>query len=227
MGYNFFALMILQLLTINHFKQYLFTINSKMMQKVFHKRNLPHFHHSDGIYFITYRLINSISQKVINELKVEYRSPKKNETEKFRRMLQKYDKALDSGELGEKHLNNPKILDVCKLTLHYPDGKDYRLICYTIMPNHIHLLFELLPKNKGISKIMQSIKRISALESNKILNREGSFWQDESYDRLVRDDIELYFIIKYILQNPVDAGLVKNWSDWKHTYCHPHYQVLN
>ena len=75
------------------------------------------------------------------------------------------------------------------------------------MPNHIHLVFELLSKNKSVSKIMQSIKRISARKSNVILHRKGKFWQDESYDRLVRDDKELYFVIKYVLMNPVNARL--------------------
>jgi len=94
------------------------------------------------------------------------------------------------------------------------------------MPNHIHIVFELIEGNRGISKIMQSIKRISARKSNQILNRTGKFWQDESYDRLVRDDKELYFIIQYVLMNPVNAGFVDNWSDWKHTFCKPEYVVL-
>jgi REP element-mobilizing transposase RayT len=133
---------------------------------------------------------------------------------------------LDGGIYGVKYLNNPKIADICKYTLHYPDKKNYNLICYCIMPNHIHLVFELLHKNKGISKIMQSIKRVSARKSNLILNRKGKFWQDESYDRLVRDDKELYFIIKYVLMNPVNAGLTNDWSNWKHLYCRPEYIVL-
>lgn len=92
--------------------------------------------------------------------------------------------------------------------------------------NHIHLVFELLPPNKGISKIMQSIKGVSAKESNIILNRTGKFWQDESYDRWIRTDIELYFITRYVLLNPVNAALVTNWHDWEYTYCHPQYLVL-
>jgi hypothetical protein len=73
---------------------------------------------------------------------------------------------------------------------------------------------------------MQSIKRISGRKCNLVLNRNGKFWQDESYDRLVRDDKELYFIIQYVLMNPVNAGLVENWNDWKYTYCQPNYVVL-
>jgi len=94
------------------------------------------------------------------------------------------------------------------------------------MPNHIHLVFKLLSENKSISRIMQSIKRTSARKSNMILNRAGKFWQDESYDRLVRDDKELYFIIKYVLMNPVNAGLTNNWNSWEYSYCDPNYLVL-
>lgn len=81
------------------------------------------------------------------------------------------------------------------------------------MPNHFHLVFELLKNNKGISKIMQSIKRISARECNKYLIRSSVFWHDESFDRWVRDEKELYFVIRYVLLNPVNAGLIKNWDE--------------
>ena len=73
---------------------------------------------------------------------------------------------------------------------------------------------------------MQSIKRISARDCNKYLNRSSAFWQDESFDRWVRDEKELYFVIKYVLLNPVNAGLVKNWDEWKYSYCNPNYLIL-
>jgi len=71
---------------------------------------------------------------------------------------------------------------------------------------------------------MQSIKRISAKESNKYLGREGAFWLSESYDRLVRDEKELFFTIVYVVNNPVKAGLCKTPEEWKHTYLHPDYK---
>ncbi len=197
-----------------------------MLKKSFHHRNLPHLYFNEGIYFITYRLANSLPSQKVAEIKNYISNSNQHEDVKFRRLLKKYDAILDSGQYGNKHLANPEIAEICKQSLHYPDGKEYKLICYCIMPNHIHLVFELLEKNKGVSKIMQSIKRISARKSNLILNRTGKFWQDESYDRLVRDDKELYFLIKYVLMNPVGAGLVKNWNVWKHTYIRPGYEVL-
>jgi REP element-mobilizing transposase RayT len=193
------------------------------MDKHFHRRNLPHLYFNDGIYFITSRLINSIPHEKLEQLKNE---TKNISGEKQKRLFKKYDVLMDSGEYGEKYLKNPKCAEIVKDTLHYPDGKEYKLICYCIMPNHFHMVFELLQNNKGISKIMQSIKRISARDCNKILSRSGAFWQDESFDRWVRDEKELYFVIRYILLNPVTAGLVSDWKDWKYTYCHPDYLIL-
>jgi len=65
---------------------------------------------------------------------------------------------------------------------------------------------------------MKSIKGISAREANKILGRKGSFWQSESFDHIVRDEDELNRIVKYVIYNPVKAGLVEKWQDWEHTY---------
>jgi REP element-mobilizing transposase RayT len=189
----------------------------------FHRRNLPHLYFSEGIYFITARLYNSIPFEKLEQLKL---NSSNSLDEKAKRIFQKYDKLLDSGDFGAKYLFNSECAEIVKYCLHYPDNKEYKLICYCIMPNHFHLVFELLSGNKGISKIMQSIKRKSSRECNKILNREGKFWQDESFDRWVRDDKELYFIIRYVLLNPVNAGLVDHWNDWKHTYCNINYLVI-
>ena len=65
---------------------------------------------------------------------------------------------------------------------------------------------------------MKSVKGISAREANKILNRKGSFWQSESYDHIVRNEEELERIIKYVIYNPVKAGLVDKWEDWENNY---------
>ncbi len=210
------------------YKNHKLVAKKVFMSQTFHRRNLPHLYDTEGRYFITYRLKNSIPQKMIKEIHETYSKNEKDKLAylKFSRMIDKYENALSSGEYGIDYLKNVKVALACKNTLHYPDGKDYELICYSIMPNHIHLIFELLKGNKGISKIMQSIKRLSALESNKILNRSGSFWHAESYDRQIRDDVELYYFIKYVLLNPVKSGYVKNWYDWENTYCHPSYIVL-
>ncbi len=66
---------------------------------------------------------------------------------------------------------------------------------------------------------MHNIKRNSAKQANAALGRTGQFWQHESYDHFVRDEAELGRILQYVINNPVKAGLVADWHDWKWTYC--------
>jgi len=59
--------------------------------------------------------------------------------------------------------------------------------------------------------------------ANRELNRTGSFWHEESYDRLIRNADELNNTIQYTLNNPVNINLVKDWRDWLHSYCKPEF----
>jgi putative transposase len=99
------------------------------------------------------------------------------------------------------------------------------------MPNHVHTVFTPLRTRIGVSKdhdeadrchslarIMKSIKGVSALEANRLLGRRGQFWAHESFDHAVRDEGELGRVIRYTINNPVKAGLVKNWRDWGFNY---------
>jgi REP element-mobilizing transposase RayT len=171
-------------------------------------------------------LANCIPQIALNQIKQEFSQIKKLTDIQQKRLFAKYDSLLDSNEMGINYLTIQTIAEIVKATIEYFNYKEYKVICYSIMPNHVHLVFELIDGNKGISKIMQSIKRYSARKANIVLNRCGQFWQDESYDRLIRNEQELYNIVKYVLMNPVKAGLVDDWEKWDNTYCHPNYLVL-
>lgn len=193
------------------------------MKRHFHRRNLPHLYYDEGIYFITYHQANSIP---ISKLRQMQQVSDMSAFDKFKRLFMRYDKLLALDDYGVSYLSNENIANICRDTLQFPNGKDYSLIAYCIMPNHVHLVFELINRNKSISDIMKGVKGVSARRINKYLNRSGTFWQDESYDRLVRDDVELYFVIKYVLLNPVEANLVDDWQDWNYTFCHKDYLVF-
>ena len=86
------------------------------------------------------------------------------------------------------------------------DMRHCQLHWYVVMPNHVHILVTPLV---DVSKVTQSLKRFTAREGNGMLGRIGEpFWQDESYDRLVRDEAEFQRISDYIEMNPVRCGLV-------------------
>ena len=195
-----------------------------MNDRHFHRRRLPHLYYTDGIYFITYRLFGSIHPNELRKLQAEMIRAKRES--RSAKIFKRYDSLLDGLKSKNNYLSNPIIAEICKSTLHFPDGKDYTLICYTIMPNHIHLVFDLLNKTKSVGNLMGAIKQNSAKDANNFLGLKGAFWQPESFDRLVRDEKELYYVIRYVLMNPVNAGLVDNWSDWKYTYYHPDFIVI-
>ena len=68
---------------------------------------------------------------------------------------------------------------------------------------------------------MQSLKGYTARRANQLLGRQGHLWQDESYDRVVRDEAEWRRVVTYVLNNPVSAGLAERWEDWKWSYSRP------
>jgi len=65
---------------------------------------------------------------------------------------------------------------------------------------------------------MKSLKGYTAREANKVLNRTGAFWEEESYDHEIKDGEEFGRVVRYVLNNPVKAGLVNHWSEWPWNY---------
>ena len=210
-------------------------MSNKLSYKSFYRRRLPHIQPEGATLFITFRLANSLPIEVVKKLREENWQIKKRleqitdkkEREKqseseSRRLFGKRDDTLDTLAYGEKYLSNPQIAELVAESLRYRDGKVYDLDAFCIMPNHAHLVCKPLEENKGkyfsISKIMHSLKRHTARQSNLILGREGAFWQHENYDHFVRNSAELERIIKYVLYNPVKANLIDDWAKWKWTY---------
>ena len=186
----------------------------------FHRRNLPHYYLPNSTYFITFRVKDSIPLKKLLQLKIKYdklRTTQKSKSDINNNYFYEYDSLLNDFKTSN-YLDNQNLSDIVKMGLHKYDGKEYKLFCYSIMPNHVHLLFHLLENARSISKVMQAIKRVSAYKINVVLKRKGSFWQSESYDHILRDEDDLLNLITYTLLNPVKAGIIKNWKDYNNNY---------
>src|SRR3989442_1085330 len=134
-----------------------------MTEIVYQRRNLPHIYSDTGTYCITLRLAGSLPKEAIELYReVKHGAQISNLCYKDLQVILKYNELLDGRNHGPKHLANSNAAEIVRSTLNYPDGKEYKLICFCIMPNHVHLIFSLLEGNKGLSKILQSMKRISA-----------------------------------------------------------------
>jgi len=220
----------------------------------FYQRHLPHYQPIGYAYFVTTRLSGTIPKHLYDKYKDEYVAKLKNiselkslkeKTKLYHKLNKEHflemEKILDSCSYGNVWLGNKKVAEIIKKTFHFYDDKRYNLICYTIMPNHIHLIFFPLIESYNnflqvhikkkktedtfyfVTKIIQDIKKYSAKESNKILKRSGKFWQSESYDHVIRNKTELLSTVEYVLNNPVKAGLCENREDWKWNFYNPKF----
>ncbi|HEY6952914.1 MAG TPA: transposase [Bacteroidota bacterium] len=192
----------------------------------FHRRHLPHLYLPNAVYFTTFRLAGSLPRLVIDELQEKSRLQKKSWMS-----FVDYDKALEKCKVKARWLANWEIADMVAESIRLRDGNEYDLAAYCIMPNHVHMIFgvgnhDLFNRvgqivnlsDKPLSKIMQSLKRYTAGRANHILRRSGPFWQDESFDHVLRNEEEFERTVRYVVYNPVKAGMVRNWRDWRWTF---------
>ena len=176
---------------------------------------LPHLDNPKLIQFITFRLHDALPMQALKQIEEELKqidaqpSQHVNLDAERRKRLEAY---LDAGH-GACYLRDERIARLIQDALCYFDGQHYRLLAWCIMPNHVHVVVEMLP-GFALAQIMHSWKTYTARAANKLLHREGSFWQREYYDRYMRDERHLAGAIAYVEQNPVKAGLVARAEDW-------------
>jgi type I restriction enzyme R subunit len=70
----------------------------------------------------------------------------------------------------------------------------------------VHLLFRPLGGHT-LPEIMKSWKGFTAREINRRIGKTGTLWQDEYWDRLIRNETHFLRVVKYIQENPVKAKL--------------------
>ena len=182
---------------------------------------LPHIENKT-YQAITFRLNDSVPRAVIDQWKAELREEGNDKTHekdnqsgdseavRLRKLIDEYE---DMG-YGECLLTDEKIAQIVKDALFYHDGKRYRLLSWCIMPNHVHVVIEVLG-GFTLSTIMQGWKSYTAHVICKVLGRKGRIWMPEYFDRYIRSDQHLKSAIEYVENNPVNAGLVATPSEWR------------
>ena len=87
-------------------------------------------------------------------------------------------------------------------------------LSYVIMPDHLHWLFS-LRDYRSLQQVVSNIKRRSAYRINQHHNRSGAtVWQAGFHDYALRKDDEIKDVARYIVANPLRAGLVNKIGDY-------------
>jgi putative transposase len=162
-----------------------------------YERRLPHWDVVGRPLFVTFRLHDSLpASRVFPPERLQ-----------GGKAFVAMDRILDRSRNGPLFLRQPEIAEMVVGALQ--DGehrfKRYELHSYVVMPNHVHLL---VTPQVLATRWLGPLKGFTSYRANQILGRQGHFWQDESYDHVVKSGEEFERIRKYIECNPVTAGLV-------------------
>lgn len=181
-------------------------------RREWHSRGyLPHFDGGSIPQSITFRLVDSLPTVQLRKWESELKALRFQEAEtERRRRIEEY---LDKGN-GEVWLSQISIAKLVEQALLCFDGQRYCLHAWVIMPNHVHVLITPQPGNE-LSQILHSWKSFTAKKANGLLGRTGAFWQEEYFDRFVRNEKHFEDALKYIEFNPVKAGLSEAPESWQ------------
>ena len=171
----------------------------------FYRRRLPHIYETDQPVFLTWRLHDSLPPNRA------FPTGTLNSGRAFAVM----DRLLDQACSGAFYLRQPAIANMIVEAIHYNANilGHYLLHAFVVMPNHVHLL---ATPAVPLPQLTKSLKGITARRANAMLALTGRpFWQEESYDHVVRHDRESKKIQNYIEGNPVRAGLVRDARDYR------------
>ena len=85
-------------------------------------------------------------------------------------------------------------------------------LTWVVMPDHMHCLVQL--RDKTLAELMCRIKSRSSLAVNQARGRRGRMWQKGYHDRAVRREDDVKALARYVVANPIRAGLVTRVHDY-------------
>ena len=175
---------------------------------------LPHWQQPGATYFITFRLADAVPVALRAQWLAERDSWLAHhpepwsttvEQEYHERFSARMDAWLDAGH-GECVLREQVCRGFVEATLRHLDGEDYLHHAWVIMPNHAHVLVSLSADAK-LEDVVGAWKSVSARRINQHLCRKGTLWQEDYFDRLIRDAGHFENCVRYIRRNPEKAKL--------------------
>jgi REP element-mobilizing transposase RayT len=177
------------------------------------RRRLPHVTQPDAIYFVTFRVADSIPAVRLAQWKREvdawkaanYPPLTEDQEERYANLgYRRIERWLDQGE-GSCPLADAAAAGEIQRCLRHCDRSEYRLGDFVVMPNHVHVLVQMLDGRK-LRSIVDTWQDVTTHKINRLLSRHGTLWQDDWFDHIVRDVAALARIREYVQKNAASVG---------------------
>ena len=97
---------------------------------------------------------------------------------------------------------------------HHDQQGTITTLSYVLMPNHLHWLFQL--HDGSLAELVRRFKGYSSLQINRQRDSSGSVWQPAYHDHAIREDEDVRNAARYLVANPLRAGLVGKIGDYPH-----------
>lgn len=178
------------------------------------RANLPHWNQRETCVFVTFRLADSIPlekrlqwEAERDEWVAEHPQPwdEKTSIEYHDLFGGKLEQWLDAG-FGSCALRDTFCREIVEGALRHFDGQRYVLHAFIVMPNHVHVLVSPLATHT-MPTILHSWKSYTATAIRKRIGGSGTFWQKESWDRLIRGEAHFRHVANYIRHNPGKSNI--------------------
>ena len=102
---------------------------------------------------------------------------------------------------------------VCTAMHAFSSGNEFRLLSWVVMPDHVHCLLQ-LGERRDLSSVVRFMKSRSAMVVNKAGRRTGAVWDRGFHDRAIRREEDILPAARYIVMNPVRAGICRKVGDY-------------
>jgi putative transposase len=92
------------------------------------------------------------------------------------------------------------------------DAHRFSVIAYCVMPDHLHALVAGEHEAADVREFVRIFKQQTSFEWKRA--HGTSLWQRGYFDHVLRDDEDTFVVARYIIENPVRAGLVASPPDY-------------
>ena len=178
---------------------------------------LPHIDAENTYQFLTWHLADSLPIELATKWRADLQHL--DDHQRQRQYYRRLEKHLDLG-FGSQLLKNLVVAKIVQDSLIFGHGERYALSAWSVMPTHVHCILRCNP-GWTLSEIVQGIKGFTAHQINKKLGRTGQLWQEDYFDRMIRNEKHFHRTLKYIEWNAVKAKLCTDPTHWIHCSANP------